>query len=91
MTLDEKVQNYNLVKEIIVARLIKEGYISQEEGMEFCERIQVIVFKPKWFSRWFTKKHPEVKDMNDEYFKAIEMDDKETNLNNLIRRTAQKT
>lgn len=89
--LDDKIQNYNLVKEVVISRLVKEGYISNEEGIEFCTRMQVIVYKAKWFKRWFTKRHPEEKNLESEYFKMIELEDKETNLDDLIRRSAQKT
>lgn len=91
MSLDEKIQNYNLTKEIVVTRLVKEGYMSEEEGVEFCTRIQVIVFKPKWFKRWFQKNWPKITDMDGEYLKVIEVEEKSTSFDDLIHRTAQKT
>lgn len=87
-TLEDDVSNYNKVKTLVVAKMIEEGYISQEEGEEFIDRCQVMIYKGTWFSRWFDKNMKDHK-KDGWYFKIIEMHDKETNLDDLIRRTAQ--
>ena len=53
--MERDVQNYNTVKEIVVAKLIDEGLISQEDGEDFVDRCQVIVIKNGWFKRWCSK------------------------------------
>lgn len=85
--LENKMINYNIVKDIVVAQLIKEGYLSSEEGEEFMTRVQVLVYKGSWFKRWLNTFKD--RDADEYYIKCIEMKDKETNLDDLIRRTAQ--
>lgn len=88
LTLEQDIANYNKVKNLVVARIIEEGYMSEEEGSEFAERCQVMVYKGTWFSRWFERNMKDNK-QDGWYFKIIEMHEKETNLDDLIRRTAQ--
>lgn len=87
LELEQDMTNYNKVKNLVVAQMVKEGYISDEEGSEFAERCQVMVYKGTWFSRWFDKN---MKDSKKEgwYIKIIEMHDKQTSLDDIIRRTA---
>ena len=88
LSLEQDVANYNKVKNLVVAQIIKEGYMSEEEGSEFADRCQVMVYKGTWFSKWFERN---MKDHTKDnwYFKIIEMHDKQTNLDDIIRRTAQ--
>jgi hypothetical protein len=53
--MEQDVQNYNVVKEIVVAKLIDEGLMSQEDGEDFIDRCQIIVVKNGWFKRWCSK------------------------------------
>lgn len=90
MDLTAEMENYNKVKNIVVNQLVKEGYMSEEEGDEFKERCQVLVYKGKWFSKWFDKNIKSETNSEDSYYiKIIEMNDKQTSLDDLIRRTAQ--
>lgn len=88
LQLEDDMANYNKVKNLIVARIIEEGYMSEEEGLEFIDRCQVMVYKGTWFSRWFEKNMKDSK-KDGWYFKIIEMHDKQTNIDDIIRRTAQ--
>ncbi len=87
LELENDMSNYNKVKNLVVAQIIKEGYMSEEEGSEFAERCQVMVYKGTWFSRWFDRN---MKDNKKEgwYMKIIEMHDKQTSIDDIIRRTA---
>jgi hypothetical protein len=87
LELENDMTNYNKVKNLVVAQMIKEGYMSDEEGGEFAERCQVMIYKGTWFSRWFDKN---MKDSKKEgwYMKIIEMHDKQTSIDDIIRRTA---
>jgi len=87
LSIEEDMSNYNRVKNLVVGQMIKEGYISQEEGEEFADRCQVIIYKGSWFSRWFDK-HMKDSKKDGWYFKMIEMHEKTTSLDDLIRRTA---
>jgi len=53
--LEQDTVNYNVVKEIVIKKLIEEGSLSKEEGEEFIDRCQVVVVKNGWFQRWCTK------------------------------------
>ena len=86
LELETDMSNYNKVKDLVVSQLIKEGYMSEEEGEEFTERCQVLVYKGNWFSRWFDKNQKS--DKNGYYMRIIEMKDKQTSIDDLIRRTA---
>jgi hypothetical protein len=63
---------------------VAEGYLSEEEGQEFCERCQVLLYKGSWFSKWFDKNQKK-NDKNDYYIRIIEMKDKQTLLDDLIK------
>jgi len=88
LSLEQDVSNYNKVKNLVVAQIIKEGYMSEEEGGEFADRCQVMVYKGTWFSRWFERNMKDNK-QDGWYLKIIEMHDKQTSIDDIIRRTAQ--
>ena len=72
LTLEQDIQNANKVKRIIVASLIENGYISEEEGHDFSERYQVMLFKNSWFKD-FVKKFLPDSDPNGYRYKIVEM------------------
>jgi len=88
LTLEQDISNYNKVKGLVVEQLHKEGYISEEEAVEFNDRCQVIIYKATWFEKWFGK-HMKDGKKDGWYMKIVEMHDKETNIDDIIRRTAQ--
>lgn len=88
LKLDDDMSNYNKVKNLIIAKLVSEGYMSEEEGEEFIDRCQVMVYKGAWFSKWF-KKHMADCKAEGWYIKVIDMHEKQTNIDDIIRRTAQ--
>lgn len=87
LSLEEDMTNYNKVKDLVVNQIVKEGYMSEEEGFEFIERCQVMVYKGSWFSRWFDKNMKSSK-KDGWYLKIVEMHDKQTSIDDIIRRTA---
>ena len=88
LQMEQDLANYNKVKDIVVQKIVEEGYMSEEEGLEFVERCQVMIYKGSWFDRWF-KKNMDSRKEDGYYMKIIEMSEKESNLDDLIRRTAQ--
>lgn len=88
LNLESNTANYNKVKNLIVAKIVEEGYMSEQEGEEFVDRCQVMLYKGTWFSNWF-ERNMKQKDKEGWYFKIIEMHEKQTNLDDIIRRTAQ--
>jgi len=81
MSLESDMSNYNKVKAIVVGRICSEGYMTQDEGNEFIERNQVLVYKGNWFSKWFEKNVSiEKGDKEKYYIRVISMSDKDPDL-----------
>jgi hypothetical protein len=55
LEMEQDVQNYNVVKDLVVNKLVDEGLMSQEDGEDFIDRCQIIVVKNGWFKRWCSK------------------------------------
>lgn len=93
MDLDAEMTNFNLVKDNVLDKLVKEGLLDQEDADEFAERNQVLVYKGKWFNKWFennVKLEDSSADNNSYYIKIVEMKDKEDEVDRLMRRTSGK-
>jgi len=87
LSLEEDISNYNKVKDLVVGQIMREGYMSEEEGNEFAERCQVMIYKGTWFKRWFDR-NMKNKEKEGWYMKIVEMHDKQTSIDDIIRRTA---
>jgi hypothetical protein len=83
LQLEQDMINYNRVKDVVISKLVTEGYLSEEEAEEFCDRCQVLVYKGNWFSKWFDKNQKS--DKNGYYIRMIELKDKQTTIDNLIK------
>lgn len=83
LDLEQDMINYNRVKDVVISKLVTEGYLSEEEAEEFCDRCQVLVYKGSWFSKWFDKNQKS--DKNGYYIRMIELKDKQTTIDNLIK------
>lgn len=90
MDLTAEMENYNKVKEIVLNKLVTEGLLDLSDAQEFGERCQVLVYKGKWFSRWFDKnmkaENPKA-DENGYYIRMVELKDREDEVDKLLRRT----
>ena len=86
MDLDSEMTNFNKVKEIVLNRLISEGLLDRDDAEEFTERCHVLVYKGKWFSKWFEKNQVS-KDSESYYIRIVEMKEKEDDVDRLLRRT----
>ena len=91
MNIDAEIINYNKVKEIVLNKLIAEGLLDQSDADEFSERCQVMIYKGKWFSKWFERNmKSETKDPADKegyYIRIIELKEREDDVDKLLRRT----
>ena len=77
LTIESDIKNANKVKDIVVDSLIKQGLISQDDGMDYVERFQVLIYKGSWFKRFFDKYIKNDTNRLDGYFyKIVEMQDK---------------
>lgn len=82
------MENYNKVKELVVAKLVDDGLIDQDDANEFNDRCQVLVYKGKWFSKWFDKNmKSETNSPETYYMRVIEMREKEDEVDRLLRKT----
>lgn len=82
------MENYNKVKELILNKLVEEKLLDQDDANEFDERCQILVYKGKWFSKWFDKNIKSETNSPDTYYiRVIEMNNKEDEVDRLLRRT----
>jgi hypothetical protein len=90
MDLTAEMQNYNKVKDVVLNKLVEEGVMNKSDADEFSERCQVLVYKGKWFSKWFDKNikaaDPSAND-NSYYIRIVELKEKEDEIGRLLRRT----
>lgn len=90
MDLTSEIQNFNKVKDVILNKLVDEGHLNRSDADEFSERCQVLVYKGKWFSKWFDKnvKAEDPSANSDSYYiRVIELKEKEDEIDRLLRRT----
>lgn len=86
--LTAEMENYNKVKELVLAKLVDEGLVDQDDANEFNDRCQVLVYKGKWFSKWFDKNMKTEKNSPETfYIRIIEMREKEDEVDRLLRKT----
>lgn len=75
--LEKDTKNANKVKDLVIISLIKKGFISEEDGSDYAERFQVIIYKGSWFERFFNKYIKNDANKMDGYFyRVVEMQDK---------------
>ena len=83
-----EMQNFNKVKDIVLGKLVDEGLLEQDDADEFSDRCQVLIYKGKWFSKWFDKNmKTEGNDPDQYYIRIVEMREKEDEVDRLLRRT----
>jgi polyhydroxyalkanoate synthesis regulator phasin len=82
------MENYNKVKELVLGKLVDDGLIDQDDANEFNDRCQVLVYKGKWFSKWFDKNmKSETNSPETFYMRVIEMREREDEVDRLLRKT----
>lgn len=90
MDLTSEIVNYNKVKDIVLNKLVEEELLDKSDAEEFRERCQVLVYKGKWFNKWFDKnvkaEQPDA-DANSYYIRMIELKEREDDVDKLLRRT----
>ena len=90
LQLEQDMNNYQKVKELILSKLVDEDLLSQDDANEFDERCQVLVYKGTWFSKWFDKNvKANQPDANKKgyYIRIVELKEKEDEVDRLMRRT----
>lgn len=86
--IEEQMENFNKVKELVLSRLVEENMINQDDADEFSDRCQVLLYKGNWFKSWFEKNKKTTKSNGNEcYIRIIEMHKKEDDIDRLLRRT----
>jgi hypothetical protein len=53
LEIERDTQNANSVKEIVLAQLLSDKVITNEQAHLYVTKWQVIVIKYGWFERWF--------------------------------------
>jgi hypothetical protein len=90
MDLTSEMENYNKVKEIVLNKLVTEGLLDESDAEEFADRCQILVYKGKWFSKWFDKNMKTANpDANKDgyYIRVVELKEREDDVDKLLRRT----
>jgi len=87
MDLTSEMSNYNKVKDLVLNKLIEEGLLEQTDADEFSERCQVLIYKGKWFSKWFDKNMKAENSPDNYYIRVIELKEREDDVDKLLRRT----
>jgi len=81
LTIEDEIITYNKVKDLVMRKICKEGYMTDDEAKEFNERNQVLVYKGNWFSGWFEKNVSQIEKDKEKYFmRIIEVNDKDFDL-----------
>jgi hypothetical protein len=76
-SIETDTQHANKVKDLVVASLIRQGLISEEDGLDYAERFQVIIYKGSWYKRFFDKYIKNDSNKTDRYYyRVIEMQEK---------------
>ena len=52
LTIEEDTKNANVVRDIVLGRLLTDKIITEEQAKDYSEKWQVIVVKRSWFKRW---------------------------------------
>jgi len=88
--LENDMQNYQKVKDLVLAKLVDEGLVDRDDAKEFSDRCQVLVYKGNWFSKWFDKnvktEDPNA-DKSEYYMRMVELNEREDEVDRLMRRT----
>jgi hypothetical protein len=73
LTLEDDIKNANVVKELVIERLVKDKVIASQQAEEYADKWQVIIIKPAWFERWMEKL--KIKTPNSYRFKYVKFED----------------
>ena len=91
LDLEQDMSNYQKVKEIVLNKLVTEGLLEQDDANEFDERCQILVYKGSWWGKWFDKNikvtQPNA-NKNGYFMRIIELNEKEDEVDRLMRRTS---
>lgn len=50
--IESYTENANTVKEIVLARLLADKIITDDQAKDYAEKWQMITIKTSWFKRW---------------------------------------
>lgn len=62
LEIDNYTKNANVVKGMVIKRMLLDGILTPEKADEYMTKWQVIVFKKSWFKQWvdkFSKNEPD--------------------------------
>ena len=68
LTLEDEIIIYNKVKDLVIKKIVREGYMTEREADEFSQRNQVLLYKGTWFSDWFEKNVSTIKKEKESYY-----------------------
>lgn len=85
--IDSDMSNYNKIKDLVIDKLVDEGELNAEVADEIKDRIQVLIYKGKWYKRWF-EKNVKKKDGDEDgwYMRIIDIYPKQPDFNQIAHR-----
>ena len=55
LSLPDYTTNANVVKDLVIRHLWKNGVITEEQADEYLEKMGVVIIKSGWFKNWIKK------------------------------------
>jgi len=77
LELNDRICNANVVKEMVIKRLLLDGIITETEANTYKEEWQIIIYKNSWFKKLISK------DKNAWYYKYVNFSDKSQDSKNI--------
>lgn len=80
---DHNIKMFNIAKEQILTKLVKDKLLDQDVATEFDARSEFVLYKPKWYKRYWTAVNGD-EDSKDEYHvRLVDFIDRATALEQL--------
>lgn len=74
LEIEKYTENANGVKEIVIARLLFDKIITEEQAKEYSEKWNIVIIKNGWFTRW-AKSFGRDKNSDDYTYKYLKFED----------------
>ena len=87
---DYKMKLFNIAKEQLLHRLVKEKYITQEDKEDLELRWQFVLYKPKWYQRWSKATKFKDDDMETQHVKLVDFETKDRVLDIVVNRETRR-
>jgi hypothetical protein len=77
LELNDRIFNANVVKEMVITRLLSDSLITEKQANNYKENWQIIIYKNSWFKKLMSK------DKKAWYYKYVNFSDKSQDSKNI--------